>query len=111
MRNQNMNQAFAVHPHRTDYIKNNVILLIDDIATTGATMNAAAQALLNAGASAVHGLCLARSDGSSTHTLSNQIMSQGDNKTLVMLTTRFLTIPSIGISKHIGYLSGHRVIH
>jgi ComF family protein len=36
------------------------ILVIDDVTTTGSTLNACAHALLDAGASAVYGLTLAR---------------------------------------------------
>jgi ComF family protein len=36
------------------------VLLIDDVCTTGATMSAAAQVLLDAGASSVAGYCVAR---------------------------------------------------
>ena len=41
-------------------VKGRQILLIDDVCTTGATLNAAAQALLAAGATAVSAYCLAR---------------------------------------------------
>jgi predicted amidophosphoribosyltransferase len=39
------------------------VLLIDDVLTTGATIGAAAEAIQEAGATAVHGLALARAGG------------------------------------------------
>jgi predicted amidophosphoribosyltransferase len=41
------------------------VLLVDDIATTGATLTAAARVLRAAGAPAVHGLVVARAGGPS----------------------------------------------
>lgn len=53
----NVNGAFSVFPE--EFIDKDV-LLIDDVCTTGATMIAAAQALMTAGASSVSGYCVAR---------------------------------------------------
>ncbi|MDX1663805.1 MAG: ComF family protein [Candidatus Promineifilaceae bacterium] len=41
-------------------VRNSVVLLVDDVYTTGATLGAAAEALLGAGATSVLGYCLAR---------------------------------------------------
>lgn len=57
-RQLNVADAFAVLAN-TQLIGQHV-LLIDDVLTTGATLSAAAQVLLEAGASAVSGYCLAR---------------------------------------------------
>lgn len=57
-RKQNLSQAFfCPKPAR---IKGKNILLIDDVFTTGATCNAAAQTLMDAGAAGVSALVLAR---------------------------------------------------
>jgi ComF family protein len=61
-RERNLARAFAVQPRRRSRVQGQRILLVDDIATTGATMAAAARALLDAGAREVRGLCLARAD-------------------------------------------------
>lgn len=56
-RQDNVKDAFrANHPE----IKGKQILIVDDVATSGATMNACADALMRAGAEAVIGLALAR---------------------------------------------------
>lgn len=56
-RRQNVEGAFAAD--RT-YVHGKNVLLIDDVCTSGATMAAAANALLNEGASTVRGYCFAR---------------------------------------------------
>jgi competence protein ComFC len=54
-RKQNVNNAFQTNPCR-----NSTLLLIDDVCTTGATMQSAAQALIEAGARQVYGVTIAR---------------------------------------------------
>jgi competence protein ComFC len=56
-RKQNVEGAFKAHDQS---VRGKVVLIIDDVTTTGSTINACAQALRNAGASAVFGLTLAR---------------------------------------------------
>jgi len=56
-RAQNVSGAFATSPTA---VRGRHILLIDDVFTTGATMLAAAETLLGAGASRVSAYCLAR---------------------------------------------------
>jgi ComF family protein len=52
-RRSNLRDAFAGNPAR---VSGQTILVIDDVYTTGATLGACAQALLDAGATAVYGL-------------------------------------------------------
>ncbi len=56
-RQSNVAGAFACHDHR---LRNTQVLLIDDVATSGATLNACATALKAAGAASVWGLTLTR---------------------------------------------------
>jgi len=54
---ENMKGAFRADPLQ---VRNRTVLLMDDVATTGATLSACAEALLSAEAKAVYGLTLAR---------------------------------------------------
>jgi len=49
----NVKNAFSANPN---LVKNRVVLVIDDVYTTGATLSACAEALLASGAAAVYGL-------------------------------------------------------
>ena len=57
-RQKNVKNAFAVHNHHP--VNGKSLLLVDDVVTTGATMNSCAVALKQAGAHRVIGLALAR---------------------------------------------------
>jgi ComF family protein len=59
-RRSNLNNAFRADANT---VAGKRILLIDDVCTTGATLAAAAQALLDAGAAAVSAYCVARALG------------------------------------------------
>jgi ComF family protein len=59
-RRRNMRGAFRVPPGRQGRIEEKAVLLIDDVLTTGATVEACARALKRAGAAKVHVLALAR---------------------------------------------------
>jgi competence protein ComFC len=56
-RRDNVSGAFSA---RLEFVQNKSILLVDDVTTSGATIEACAHALINAGASQVFGLTLAR---------------------------------------------------
>jgi ComF family protein len=59
-RNDNVKNAFAVRPGKQSLIAQKNILLIDDVFTSGATLNACARMLLKSGAAAVNVLTIAR---------------------------------------------------
>jgi ComF family protein len=59
-REANVKGAFAVNPARVSAINGKTVLLVDDVFTTGATLNACTDALYKAGAAAVDVLAIAR---------------------------------------------------
>lgn len=59
-RYKNVSGVFAVHPRYAAHIIGKRVLLIDDVFTSGATLDACAKALRGAGATQVHVLTLAR---------------------------------------------------
>lgn len=61
-REANLRGAFALEPLRRAEVRRARILLVDDVMTSGATLQAAAQPLHDAGAAQVGALVLARTD-------------------------------------------------
>jgi ComF family protein len=59
-RRRNMRGAFQVPPGKRAAVEGKAVMLIDDVLTTGATVEACARALKRAGAAKVHVLALAR---------------------------------------------------
>lgn len=56
----NLDRAFVAHPRSGQRLAGARVVLVDDVSTTGATLQAAARALRAAGAQAVGGLVFAR---------------------------------------------------
>lgn len=75
-RQSNVKDAFIAE---SKIVKRKFVLVIDDVATTGATQEACARALLSAGASTVYGLTLARAG---YHTESAGETQSSDNQIL-----------------------------
>ena len=65
----NLSGAFAVPPARRPLIAGKRVLLVDDVLTTGATVNAASKVLLRAGAAQVDVLTFARVASAGAETL------------------------------------------
>jgi len=59
-RARNVEGVFAVPPHMTDVVRGKRVLLVDDVMTTGATLNAASKALRKAGAAQISAVVFAR---------------------------------------------------
>jgi ComF family protein len=59
-RRRNVLGAFGVRPEKAGQLDGRNILIVDDVFTTGATLNACARALKRAGAARVDALTLAR---------------------------------------------------
>jgi ComF family protein len=59
-RHRNVSGVFAVHPRRAAALKGRRVLLVDDVQTTGATVEACARVLASGGARSVDVLTLAR---------------------------------------------------
>lgn len=59
-RYRNVRKAFVVNPKRLNTLAGKTVILMDDVYTTGATVNECTKALKKAGVAAVHVLTLAR---------------------------------------------------
>jgi predicted amidophosphoribosyltransferase len=59
-RTRNVERAFAVSKKKKAILQGRSVILVDDVFTTGATLNACSKALLKAGAKEVHAITLGR---------------------------------------------------
>lgn len=55
-----LQQSIRAHPNRLKFLQNRTVLVVDDVMTSGATFDACAQALTDAGASQVFVIALTR---------------------------------------------------
>lgn len=62
-RRRNLAGAFRIRPGHRDRLRGRRILLVDDVLTTGATLEAASRALISAGAESVDVVVAARAEG------------------------------------------------
>ena len=62
-RQANVARAFVVHPDHFTALRGKKVILVDDVMTTGASLHAAAQALIRAGTEPVTALVFARTPG------------------------------------------------
>ncbi len=65
LRLRNLQHSMAVNPSMSQAIRGSHVLLIDDVMTTGSTLKACTEALLEAGAKEVNCLVFARADADS----------------------------------------------
>lgn len=70
-RTSNVSEAFAVPNHRRAMLRGQHVVLVDDVVTTGATLNAAAQALLEGGARIISCVTFGRAPDSGDRTASD----------------------------------------
>jgi ComF family protein len=59
---RNVEGAFAVEPLRSDLLKNERVVVLDDVMTSGASLHAAARVLRQAGAARITAMVLARTE-------------------------------------------------
>ncbi len=59
-RRKNLNKAFAIQPSVQDKIAGSYIIIVDDVVTTGATVNSLSQTLLAAGVHRIDIWCICR---------------------------------------------------
>ncbi len=62
-RRANTAHAYEIPPEAVPHIKGRTIMLVDDVCTTGATLGACTELLMNAGAALVMWVTVARTDG------------------------------------------------
>lgn len=62
-RKRNLDYAFGVYPSALKVVANSHLILVDDVFTTGATLESAARCLRQAGAMEIGAICFARAKG------------------------------------------------